>query len=53
MGIFSKRQVEKELEKNSNYIKRENLIHAIENVFHGNHSYVTEEEIGSKEIAEQ
>lgn len=36
-----------------NYIKSENLINAIENIFHENYSYVSEEEMGSKELTDK
>lgn len=53
MGIFEKRQVKKAFKENSNYINCDNLMHGIENILQDNYTYVTEEEMGSKEIAEQ
>ena len=52
MGIFGVKKAIKESQDKSSYIECEKLINAIENIFRGNYSYVTEEEMGNKKATE-
>jgi hypothetical protein len=53
MGIWSRNGVKKRLQESLNYIEYENFISAIERGLQGNCRFVTEEEMGNKEIVMQ
>jgi len=53
MGIWSRNGAKKRLQESLNYIDYENFIRAIERVLQGDCRFVTEEEMGNKDVAIQ